>query len=151
MRRAALLVALALSTSCLDSLEPDVGPPLRESCVDEDSDPDTDVSYQTDIYEVIFRDSEVACLDCHAPDAPTPIGLEVGGLDLSSYQALRAGGAISGSDAIVPGSPCDSVLLQKISPGPPFGARMPLDGGPFVPEADRQRLHDWIAEGALDN
>ena len=149
--RLAFIVALVATTGCLDSFEPEVGDPLREACVNEDSAPGTSVSFQADVYTAIFENFEVPCLDCHAPDARTPLGFEVGGLDLSNYDTMRSGGAIGGSEAIVPGVPCDSVLLQKVNDGPPFGARMPLNGGPFVSADDRQRLHDWIAEGALDN
>jgi hypothetical protein len=38
-----------------------------------------------------------------------------------------------------------------VGEAPPFGARMPLNGPPFLDERDRQLLADWIAEGADDN
>ena len=131
-------------------LEPDVGEPLRELCVNEDSDPDSDISFSTDILDGIFSDETIACNDCHTPDGPTPLGLEVGGLSLSSFGDLIAGGVVSGPDIVVPNQPCDSVLLQKVSAGPPFGSRMPLDGPPLSAE-QRQIIGDWIAEGARDN
>ncbi len=150
MRGLALALAL-LAGGCLDAFEPDVGPPLRSSCLNVDSDPGTAVSFRNDIVPRLFQGQGIACLDCHAPDAPTPLGFEVSGLDLSTYTAMRAGGALSGSDIVVPGRPCDSLLLLKIGESPPVGGRMPLDGPPFVSDVDRQLLHDWIAEGARDN
>jgi hypothetical protein len=142
---AAALVALA---GCLDPVAPDLGPPLRESCVDEDHDPDHAVDFQRDIVDGIFRDPDLACVRCHTEYGDTPLGFYVGGLDLSSYETLRAGGARSGTGIVVPGRPCDSVLYQKIDEGPPFGARMPLDGPPYLDEEQEELLADWIAEGA---
>jgi hypothetical protein len=135
-----------LGSACIDDLEPDVGPPLRAVCSNVDSDPETNVSFAGDIAPMFD-----GCLDCHAPNAPTPLGFEVGGLDMSSYSTLRAGGAISGSDVIIDGQPCQSVLVQKVGPAAPFGGRMPLNGPPFLSELQRQLIHDWIAEGARDN
>lgn len=142
----------ALTASCVfDEFDPDVGNQIRERCINEDSDPETDVSYQRDIVEGVFRSEPTACLECHAPDAPTPFGFEVGGLDLSTYGGLRSGGAIAGSSVVVAGNPCDSVLVQKVREGVPFGGRMPLNGPPFLADETVQLLHDWIAEGANNN
>ena len=143
MRRALLALVLA---ACGDWV-PDVGAPLVGRCVDEDSDPATPVSFSKDLAPIIM----MRCAVCHTPTGKTPIGLEVGRLDLSSYRTLRAGGAVSGSGIVVPGSPCESIIVQKLSPAPPFGARMPLLGPPFLSDADQQLFRDWIAEGARDN
>ena len=145
------LGATALSaglSGCLLS-EPDVGPQVSERCINEDSDPNTDIDYQRDIVDKIFSEEPTACFECHRPDAPNPVGFEVGGLDLSSYQTLRQGGAISGSSVVIPGNPCESILLQKIRDGVPFGGRMPLSGAPYLTDEEIQNIHDWIAEGAL--
>ncbi len=140
MRSALLLLALS---GCVDLFEPDVGPPLRAPCADQDSDPDLAIDFDQDVLDVL----DEYCLRCHAPDGESPIGLEVSGLDLSSYQGIRAGGALSGADVVVPGRPCESILIQKLGDAPPFGARMPLDSEPLEAD-DVQILHDWIAEGA---
>lgn len=146
-------VALALlDTGCLGPLEPDVGDPQRERCVNEDSDPSSDVSFARDIFAgVIHRAKPAPGCRCHLPTDPTPIGFELGGLDLSSYDGLRRGGASSGANIIIPGQPCDSVLVLKASEGPPFGSRMPLDGPPYLTDEELQTVRDWIAEGALDD
>ncbi len=150
MRSLSLVVVMCslVVAGCLE--EPDVGAPLREACVNEDSDPDTDVSFSADIFAPMFSSTTTGCLACHAPTAPTPLGFEISGLDLSSLDTLRSGGQNSGTDIVVPGQPCDSFLLLKVTDGVPFGARMPLDGPPLAP-GQIQQIHDWIAEGALAN
>lgn len=145
-----MLVALACA-GCLDTLGPEVGPLTQPRCFDVDSDPGTDVGFDADIRLAIFDREDVHCTRCHTPGGETPIGLQVSGLDLSSLSTLRAGG-IQSADAIVePGSPCSSVLIQKLGQAPPFGARMPLDGPPYLSITDLQLISDWIVEGAHDN
>ena len=146
-----LSLLLGATAAGCTSIEPDVGAPLRDLCVNEDSDPDTDVSFSRDILQGIFNDENLACNECHSLTGATPIGVEVGGLDLSDRANLLSGGVVSGVNIVVPGQPCDSVLVQKVSAGPPFGSRMPFDGPPFLDAVQRQLLSDWIAEGARDN
>jgi hypothetical protein len=148
---ALLACAAALAAGCVEDLRPDVGLPVGELCLDEDSDPDTPVRFQRDIVDGLFERDVTGCHECHRPDAPTPLGFEVGGLDLTSAITLRAGGVVSGSDIVVPGRPCESILFQKVGPAAPFGGRMPINGPPFLNDDERQLVHDWIAEGALDN
>lgn len=141
------------SFSCLDAidaLDPNVGPPLGPRCANQDGDPDVEVSFQREILPIITRSVAGGC-GCHQPTATSPIGLEQSGLNLSSYTALREGGNNSRANIVVPGQPCDSVLWQKVSEGPPFGARMPFNGPPFLDDEARRKIADWIAEGARDN
>lgn len=149
MTRISLIAVCALLLAACVLDEPDVGPPLREACVNADSDPDTDVSYTRDIVP-IFEAMPGGCLSCHAPNAPTPLGYEISGLDLSTYQTLRSGGQNSGTDIVIAGQPCDSYLVLKVTDGVPFGARMPLSGAP-LDDVKIQLIRDWIAEGALDD
>lgn len=132
-------------------MEPDVGPLQQEACFDEDTDPEVDVSFSEEVRRLIFEPETNGCLLCHAPDAPTPIGYEVTGLDLSNFTGILRGGSNSDGTAVIPGRPCQSILYQKASAGPPFGARMPLGGPPYLSEEQLQLLHDWISEGAKDN
>jgi hypothetical protein len=143
--RVAVVIAVA---GCIDKLEPSVGPPVREVCQNADHDPSRDMRFSVEVTAII---DEYHCRDCHTPTGKTPIGIEVGGLDLSSYDTLRAGGVRSTSTIVVPGQPCQSVLLQKVGEGPPFGSRMPLDGPPYLENADLDAISDWIVEGALDD
>lgn len=149
---------LALSTvatftglAACDYFDPQVGDPLVERCANDDSDPDNDVSFSREILPVFKKQNVPVGCGCHQPSDPNPIGLEQGGLELSGYDALLRGGNNSQATIVVPGQPCDSVLWQKISAGPPFGARMPFNGPPFLDDETRQKFADWIAEGARDN
>jgi len=140
-----LLLAIALAACA--QIEPDVGAPLHAPCTNDDT-ADHTITFSGDIAAII---DEYHCKDCHTPTGKTPIGLEIGGLDLSSYDTLRAGGVRSMTQIIVPGMPCDSILLQKVSPGPPFGARMPANGPDYLEDDDLATISNWIAQGALDN
>jgi hypothetical protein len=142
-----VVVSLALA-GCLDKIEPEVGPLTHAPCTNTDSDPAHDVSFATDIVPIL---TEYHCASCHTPGGKTPIGIVVGGLDLTSYDTLRAGGARSMAQVVVAGDACSSILLQKLEPGPPYGARMPLDGPEYLDGDDLQAIGDWIVEGARDN
>lgn len=154
MKRVAIIVSCVGLVACLDAVgpfDPMTGNALVDRCVNDDSDPDTDVSFAQDIQPIFLGQTEQPGCGCHIPTNPNPIGFEQSGLDLSSYSGVRTGGNNSLAGAIIEGAPCDSVLWQKVSPGPPFGSRMPFDGPPFLDEATRRLIADWIAEGARDN
>lgn len=131
-----------------EPLAPDVGPPQNERCANVDSDPEVDVSFADDIVPGIWVPH---CAKCHDPEQPNPIGVEISGLDLTSHASVLAGGVNSGTDGVVPGKPCDSLLVTKLSAGPPFGSRMPFNGPPFLTAEQVRLVADWIAEGAKDN
>lgn len=137
------LLAGLLSASCLQALAPDVGPQVPMTTCDDDLDPAQAVSFQGAISPIFVR----ACNSCHVPGAE---GFSLSRLDLSTYTSLRAGGTRSVGTIVVDGQPCASVLWQKVSPAPPFGVRMPKDDPPLT-DAEIALIHDWIAEGALDN
>ena len=148
------IMILTAGVGCLDAvdaLDPEVGQPLSDRCVNQDSDPDVTVSFSRHVLPLLKGEAGPVGCACHQPSDPNPIGLEQTGLDLSSFDGIRAGGINSGASAIVPEQPCDSIVWQKISPGPPFGARMPFNGPPFLDDEDRQLIADWIAEGARDD
>lgn len=144
-----LLAATAAPSGC--DLEPDVGPPIHAVCANVDSDPTTDVSFETDILRGIFMRAQTGCAECHDPASPTPVGVEIGGLTLTSFATLTTGGNNSAATIVVPGDPCSSVLLQKVKPGPPFGGRMPRNAPPFLSTDELNLINDWIVEGARDN
>ena len=160
-----IIIALALGTAGCDlTYEPDVGllneadddDPGPDAAVDPgtdgaiaasgpcvDSDPSTTVSFVAQVRPLLSR-SPGGCTGCHGTSATS-------GFSVTSYEAIRRGGQVSNEHIVVAGAPCESVLLQKLSPAPPFGARMPYNGPPFFTAADRTVLRDWIAEGALNN
>jgi hypothetical protein len=148
---ALLLLGGNLATACLGDLEPETGPLVGAPCSDEDSNPGEDVSFQADLLGALFVDPPGQCLSCHDPNGTINAGYSIGGLDLTSYDELLAGGVNSANNIVLPGSPCDSVLYQKLSPAPPFGGRMPLSGPPFIDDATLGKVADWIAEGADEN
>ena len=150
--KAALLALIALG-GCVVAygFAPDLGGPLAGGCDATDSDPATDVSFARDLRPLMNRARGEAGCSCHTPTNGRPSGIDLGGLDLGSYDSLFQGGKNSGRAIVVPGDPCASVLVQKISETPPFGARMPLDGQPYLTPAEQQLFRDWIAEGAIDN
>ena len=85
----------------------------------------------------IFRSA--GCTGCHGGN---------GGLIVGTVQQLLQGG-IHGP-AVVPGSADSSVIIQKLSPNPPFGERMPR-GGPFLSNSTIAVIRAWIDQGALNN
>lgn len=145
-RLAAHLLCLALpllASACLDAFAPEVGPLAPVQRCNDDLDPAQAVSFKTDVAPIFTR----VCNQCHTPGGE---GFQASGLDLSTYASLRAGGTRSVGTIVLDRQPCASVLWQKIGPAPPFGVRMPKGKTP-LPGADIDRIHDWIAEGALDD
>jgi hypothetical protein len=146
IRSSLLLVGALLLTACFD--EPDVGAPLAGGCVAGDSDETKSVSYGLDVQPLFDRSGMEGGCGCHNSGG---VGVQLSGFDMSSLPTMRRGGSTSGAKIIVPGDPCGSVLVQKLSASPAVGARMPLSGPPFWTEEERQLIHDWIAEGAKAN
>jgi hypothetical protein len=152
--RATLVVLACALPAC--GLEPDVGPLVAGTCDNADTNPEVSVSFSQQIRPVLNRvptptQPDPGC-SCHLPTAGGPgIGILASGLNLGSLSSLRAGGRTSGSAIVIAGDPCGSMLYQKVDGAPPFGSRMPLGGPPFLNQQDLALLHDWIAEGALDN
>lgn len=152
----ALMGALLVSTTtalggCLADLEPDVGDLRAGTCQSEDSDPTRSVSYKEDILPIFQRSGLLGGCTCHQPANRSTSGIDQSGLNLLNYATLRRGGNSSHSTIVIPGDPCASVIVQKVSSAPPFGARMPPGGPPFMTPEEIGLLRDWIAEGAHDN
>jgi cytochrome c oxidase subunit 2 len=101
----------------------------------------TNVSFSKDI-EPIFT---AHCAACH-------IANNFGGLHLSSYAGLKAGGNIVPGPIFVPGSHTKSILWQITKPTPPWpgGNRMPL-GGPYLSSAEEATIAAWIDQGAKND
>lgn len=119
-------------------------------CSDEGSDPvspgpdpDPDpISFAEDI-QPIFTAS---CVGCHGLGGN-------GGLDLREGSAY---GNLVGVDSqgypgkrVMADEPANSVLYLKLTGDSSTGTRMPPAG--LLPEAQRNLVRDWIAEGAQDN
>lgn len=98
--------------------------------------PAADVSYYDDLRPVI----EQSCQGCHQPAG------KMGGLDLTSYAAITAGG--NKGPAFTPGSADESRLVTMLT-----GAaepRMPFGQDP-LPEGQIALFRNWINQGAKDD
>lgn len=96
----------------------------------------TAVSYSRDVRPLLVQHG---CTGCHGGTS---------GLTVGTVAALLVGG--NHGPAVIPGDGAGSILVKKISPGPPFGSRMP-QGGPFMPDVNIATIRTWIDQGALDN
>jgi len=100
------------------------------------------------------------CIRCHVPGG---IGYEQtggdddDGLNLTfeaSYAALVNRPTFQKPSEtprwrVLPGEPDSSYLLDKIRVDPPkSGSRMPLNGPPFLSQADIELIQRWIEDGA---
>ncbi len=96
----------------------------------------TQVSFSQDVHPLLVQHG---CTGCHGG---------TNGLTVETVADLLRGG--NHGPAIVPGDGAGSNLVKKISPNPPFGARMP-QGGPFLPDASITTIRTWVDQGALNN
>jgi hypothetical protein len=106
------------------------------------------VSYKDDVTPLLKK----YCLPCHAEENYNPSELA-----LDSYALLMRGG--KHGEAVEPGEPDHSVILQKLTETPPFGERMPLHSKrkktttppKFLSDDEVRVIAKWIAQGAQDN
>lgn len=87
---------------------------------------------------------------CHAGPAPAQ------GMNLSDGQTFAntvgvPSTEVASLDRVEPGNPDDSYLVRKVEGTASVGGRMPLDGPPFLTNAQMQSIRDWIAAGAQDD
>jgi hypothetical protein len=106
------------------------------------------VSYKAEVAPLLKK----YCLPCHAEENYNPSELA-----LDSYALLMKGG--KHRDAVEPGEPDESILIQKLMENPPFGERMPLHSKrkkttappKYLSEDEVRILAEWISQGAQDN
>ena len=94
------------------------------------------VSFRQDVLPILNR---FGCTSCHGGS---------GGLFIGTVTQIKAGG--THGPAVRPGDSANSIIVQKISPAPPFGDRMP-QGGPYLPDSLQLVIRNWVDQGALDN
>lgn len=111
----------------------------------------------SDVYAMLFpRTTNAHCDMCHGlPPFDQSNGNLSTGMDPASTYAALVGKASTSSMCVgrvyvVPGHPEQSLLLQKVSPTPPCGLRMP-NGGAALSDAQTEMIRSWIAGGALDD
>ena len=91
--------------------------------------------------DILLPTFEQKCMKCHnAQNSKSD-------LDLSSYNALRAGGK-SLKPMIVEGDPEESELLRRVLLPPKHDDFMPPDGKPPLLSAEVRILSSWIRQGA---
>lgn len=93
------------------------------------------VSYYKQIHPLLKR----SCQGCHHPGDPN------GDLIVTSYDELKRGGMAG--EAIIPGKPEESLLIELISGDPPA---MPQNQEPLTKE-EIDLFKRWILEGAKDD
>ena len=102
--------------------------------------PAKEISYTKDVAPIF----EKFCATCHNADEDHPSQLF-----MDSYETLMKGGKHGKS--IQPGNSKESLLLQKMSPDPPFGKKMP-PSKKLIPTAGQiELLRQWIDQGARKN
>ena len=111
----------------------------------------------SEIYPMFFPMSTNArCHACHgAPPNDVANGnLGVGMTQDSAYAALVGKKSMSSrcmqATIVEQGKPDESLMLQKLSPNPPCGNRMPIGGTPFT-DTQLEMIRSWIAAGAKND
>jgi hypothetical protein len=94
------------------------------------------ISYLNNVRPIFLLNN---CINCHGGSNNLYVG---------TVAQLLQGGAHG--PAVVPGIADSSLLLQKISPVPPFGERMP-QYGPYLSDSLVTIIRTWINQGAKDN
>ena len=100
------------------------------------------VDFEKDV-KPIFTES-CSGTTCH-------IGRKSNGVELTTYETTLASiGSAYKKAVVVPGSPDESPLIDKIAnQRPQYGVRMP-SGKPALTDAQVQKIRAWIAEGAVE-
>ena len=109
-------------------------------------------SYASDIQPIW----DAHCTGCHNSSSQGRGGLNLDpGKSYASIVNVNAAGFSCGttSKRVVPSQPDDSLLVQKISPHPPCGSRMPADNTGYFDDhpGELTRIRSWILAGALNN
>jgi uncharacterized membrane protein len=98
------------------------------------------VSFKSDVFPLIKK----YCLPCHAEEQFNPSDLH-----LDTYETMMEGG--KHGVPVIPGKPKESLLIQKLSPNPPFGEQMPLKSKTGLSQEEIKIISDWISQGAKKN
>ncbi len=98
------------------------------------------ISFSKNVFPIIKR----RCLPCHASDSDNRSELV-----LESYNDIIAGG--KHGTPIIPGKGSESLIVQKVSPNPPFGRQMPVMTRIKLTDGQIDTLRMWIDQGAKKN
>ncbi len=101
----------------------------------------TEISYSKQVAPILDK----FCATCHNADEDHPSQLF-----MDSYETLMKGGKHGA--AVKPGNSKESLLIQKMSPEPPFGKVMPPPKKKLVPSKEQMAIiAQWIDQGAKKN
>lgn len=150
VRCAAIVVAVVALSGCSGDAPSSGGRGTAENAATSNLAP----AKFSEIYPLMFpRESKPQCNNCHGRPADE-VGngnLDMGTDPASAYAALvgkKTPGVKCGTGVLVlPGDPGSSLFLQKLSPNPPCGDRMPVGGAPLA-DAQLDMIRSWIAAGA---
>jgi hypothetical protein len=106
--------------------------------------PGVGVSFSASIQDTLI--ARCALPVCHGQGS-SQNGFTMGNV---SWNEIRNGSGNHGP-ILVPGDASNSNLFMKTTLNPPFGARMPADGPPYLSLEAQAAIRDWINQGALDN
>lgn len=111
----------------------------------------------SEIFDMIVPMPTAArCVSCHGMPANDLANgnLHLGADKETAYKALVGVKSMStrcmNKTLVDPGHPESSLMLQKLSPNPPCGMRMPI-GPTYLTDAQLEMIRSWIAAGAMDN
>lgn len=142
---AAVLAGCVGAAACDEKLSSIAGPsPTLEP---------TFASISREIFSNRDAAGRTACTSCHNSAGAATAGR----LDLSpdaAYAALVNVPSVTnrGTVRVAPGDPDNSLLVRKLEGAPGLaGARMPLNGPPYLTPGQILIIRRWIAQGALNN
>ena len=93
------------------------------------------------------------CISCHTDVGRTPSG----GMNLKAGTAFSSlvgvsSSRLAGAVRVIAGNASGSYLVQKLEGTAGIaGSRMPLNGPPYLSDAQVKMIKDWITAGALNN
>ena len=98
------------------------------------------VSYKNNVFPLLKQN----CLPCHSEAQ-----MNQSELYFESYEDLMQGG--KHGKPVVPGKADSSLIVQKLSPKPPFGDQMPMKAKAPLPDSVLRIIKEWINQGAIQN
>lgn len=133
MRILFLVILVTTVSACTSTVIDTTGPTGPEPEV---------VRFSADVLPVFA--ASCGGIGCH-------VGFRISGVALDSHDAVTASvGLQYGGPIVIPGNAADSPIMDKLSPNPRHGLRMPLGKAPLS-AAEQEAIRTWIQDGALDN
>lgn len=101
--------------------------------------------------EISFADDVLPIFGASCSGSGCHVGERTNGVRLDSYEQVTSSvGLQYGSPIVEPGNAADSPIIDKITPNPQFGVRMPFGRAPLS-ALQIDLIRTWIDDGADDN